>query len=111
MPGTPQPVPIEHGNKGLTRQAEFTEYPVHDKGDPGHIAAGLQEGQEEEQHQHLGHKAQHCAHTGNNTIQNQALDSHSAQPTLEARKFSTRSDPGTLPKAPSAEQNIVGPVW
>ena len=38
---------------------------VHDEGDTGHIAHILQNGQQEEQHQHLGNEAQNCADTGN----------------------------------------------
>ena len=62
----------QHGDEALAGQAEAAEDPVHDEGDPGHVAAALQEGQEDEQHQHLGHEAQHGAHAGYDAVQHQA---------------------------------------
>ena len=62
----------QHGDEVLTGQAEAAEDPVHNEGDTGHVAAVLQNGQEEEQQQHLGHEAQHSAHAGDNTIQDKS---------------------------------------
>ena len=64
MPGTPAAHADEHGDEGLTGKAELAEDTVHDEGDTGHIAHILQDGQQEEQNQHLGNEAQDCAHTG-----------------------------------------------
>ena len=74
MPGTPQPVPISMGMKDLAGQAELAEDTVQDEGDTSHVAAGLQEGQQQEQNQHLRHEAQDSAHAGHDTVQNQAVE-------------------------------------
>ena len=62
----------QHGNKGFAGKAELAENTVKHKGDTGHVAAGLQESQQQEQHQHLGNKAQNCADTGYDTVKDQA---------------------------------------
>ncbi len=67
----------QHGDEGLTGQAELAEDTVQDEGDTGHVAAGLQEGQHEEQNQHLGNEAQHGADTGDDTVKDQAASSQS----------------------------------
>ena len=64
----------EHGDEGLTGQAELAEDTVQNEGDTGHIAAGLQESQHQEQHQHLGNKAQNGADTGHDTVKDQAAE-------------------------------------
>ena len=64
----------QHGDEGLAGQAELAEDAVQHEGDTGHVAAGLQEGQQEEQHQHLGHEAQHRADAGHDAVQDQALE-------------------------------------
>ena len=63
----------QHGDEALAGQAEAAEDTVHDEGDTGHVAHVLQNSQQEEQHQHLGHKAQHRADTGHNTVHNKAV--------------------------------------
>ena len=63
----------QHGNKGLTGQAELTEKPVHDKGNTGHIAAIFQNGQEQEQHQHLRNEAQNCTNATHDAVHDQAV--------------------------------------
>ena len=73
MPGTPQPVPISIGMKDLPDKAELPEDTVHDEGDTRHVTAGLKEGQEDEQNQHLRNEAKNCADTGYDTVQDQAL--------------------------------------
>ena len=62
----------EHWDKALTGQAEFTENTVHDKGNTCHITTVLQNGEEEKQDQHLGHKSQDSANAANNTVNYQA---------------------------------------
>ena len=64
----------QHGDKGLTGQAEFPEDTVENECDTGHVAAGFQNGQQQEQHQHLRHEAQNRADTGHDAIQNQAAE-------------------------------------
>ena len=64
----------EHGDEGLAGQAEAAEDAVHDEGDAGHIAAVLQDAQHEEEHQHLGHKAQHGAHAAHDAVYDQAVE-------------------------------------
>ncbi len=62
----------EHGDEGLTGQTKLPEDPVQNEGDTGHVAAGLQEGQHQKQHQHLRNKAQHSANAGHDAVQDQA---------------------------------------
>ena len=77
----------EHGDEGLAGQAELAEHAVQHEGDTGHVAAGLQEGQHQEQNQHLGHEAQHRAHTGHDTVIDQA-----AEPVGGAGRLQTIAD-------------------
>ncbi len=72
MPGTEQPEPISMGMR-LARQAKTPENTVHDEGDTGHVADVLQDCQEEEQHEHLRHKAQHRAHAADDALGDQVL--------------------------------------
>ena len=58
----------QHGDEALARQAELAEDAVHDEGDTGHVAHVLQNGQHEEQHQHLRNKADHRAHAGDDAV-------------------------------------------
>ena len=60
-------------DEGLTGQTELTEDTVHNECDTSHVAASLQDCQQDEQYQHLRYKAQNCADTGNDTIQDQTL--------------------------------------
>ena len=64
----------QHGDEGFPRKTELPESPVQDESDTGHVAAGFQEGQEDEQDHHLGYKAQHGAYPGNDAIHNQAVE-------------------------------------
>ena len=63
----------QHRDERFAGKAEFTEDPIHHKGDTRHISAGFQEGKEQKQHQHLRHKAEHRAHTGDDAVQDQLL--------------------------------------
>ena len=71
---------------------------------PGHIAHVLQNGQQEEQHQHLRHEAQHRAHTGHNAV----LD----QPVEPAAFGHTQSAQNGVKQAGDhlTEEDIIGPV-
>ena len=64
----------EHGDEALAGQTELAEHAVQHEGDTGHVATGLQEGQHQEQHQHLRHEAQHGADTGHNTVIDQPAE-------------------------------------
>ena len=64
----------QHGDKGLTGQAEFPEDTVENECDTSHVTAGFQDGQQQEQHQHLRHEAQNRADTGHDAVQNQAAE-------------------------------------
>ena len=64
----------EHRDEGLTGQAELAEDTVEHEGDTGHVAAGLEEGEHQEQDQHLRHEAEHCADTGDDTVEDQAVE-------------------------------------
>ena len=61
----------QNRNEGLAGQAKAAENTVHDEGNTRHVAASLQECQEDEQNEHLRHKAENRADTGNDTVQNQ----------------------------------------
>ena len=62
----------QHGDKALARQAELSENTVHNEGDTRHVADVFQNGQEEEQHQHLRYKTQHRADAADDTVSDQA---------------------------------------
>ena len=64
----------EHRNEGLTGQAKAAEHAVHDEGDAGHIAAVFQEGQHNEQQEHLRHKAENGAQAADDTVADQRID-------------------------------------
>ena len=92
----------EHGDEALARKPELAENAVHDEGDSGHIAAVLQDGQQQEQHQHLGHEAQHRAHSGADTVGNEAHQPAGHAPALQ-------QSPGAV-REPGPAQGIVCPV-
>ena len=92
----------QHGDEAFTGQAELAEDTVHDEGDTGHIAHILQNGQQEEQHQHLGNEAQNRADTGNDAVHDQAVQPACHADALQQAAQSTRHD--------LTEQDIVGPV-
>ena len=101
-PGTPQPVPTSTGMKLLPDEAETAEDTVHDEGDTGHIAHILQDGQQEEQNQHLGNEAQHRAPPA--TIPSMIGPySQPATPMLSRK-------PPSAPGNDLTKQDIVGPV-
>ena len=64
----------EHRNEGLTGQAKAAEHAVHDEGDAGHVAAVLQEGQHDEQQEHLRHKAEDGAQAADDAVADQRID-------------------------------------
>ena len=64
----------EHGDEGLTGKAELTEDTVENESDTGHVAAGLEEGEHQEQDQHLRHEAEHRSDTGDDTVEDQAVE-------------------------------------
>ena len=58
----------QHRDKGLSGKAKSAEDSVHDESNPRHVAAALQEGKKNEQHQHLGHEAENSTHAGHNAV-------------------------------------------
>ena len=92
----------QHGNEALTGQAELTEDTIHDEGDTGHIAHILQNGQQEEQDQHLGNKAQDRADTGDDAVHDQAIQPACHADALEETAQRIGDD--------LTEQDVVGPV-
>ena len=64
----------EHGDKGLTGQAKAAEHAVHDEGDAGHITAVLQEGQHDEQQEHLRDEAEDGAQAADDTVTDERID-------------------------------------
>ena len=72
MPGTPQPVPMSIGIKDLPERPNLRKNAVHYEGDPGHIATAFQKSQQQEEHQHLGDKAQYRSNSGHNAVQKAA---------------------------------------
>ena len=92
----------QHGDKALAGQAETAEDTVHDEGDTGHIAHILQDGQQEEQDQHLGNEAQNCADTGNDAVHDQAVQPACHADALEEATQRIGDD--------LAEQDVIGPV-
>ena len=54
--------------KLLPDRPKLAEDTVHDEGDTGHVADVLQNGQHEEQNQHLGNEAQDRADTGDDAV-------------------------------------------
>ena len=92
----------QHGDEAFTGQAELAEDTVHDEGDTGHIAHILQNGQQEEQDEHLGNEAQDCADTGDDAVHDQAVQPARHADALEEAAQSIRND--------LTEQDVVGPV-
>ena len=92
----------QHGDKALAGQAETAEDTVHDEGDTGHIAHILQDGQQEEQDQHLGNEAQNCADTGNDAVHDQAVQPACHADALQEAAQRIGDD--------LAEQDVIGPV-
>lgn len=82
IPGTPQPRADKHGDKGLSGKTELAEYTVKDERYTRHVAAGLKEREEQEQNEHLGHEAEHRAHTRYDTVVDET-----AEPVGRARLF------------------------
>ena len=95
----------EHRDKALAGKTELAEDTVEYKGDTRHIAAGLKEGQHQKQHQHLRHKAEHRAHTGDNTVKDKP-----AQPVRRVRRLKPRSNEHRDAGDPHAVVGRVGSV-
>ena len=92
----------QHRDEALAGEAEAAEDPVHDEGDTGHVAAVLQETEHQEQHEHLGHEAEHRADAREDTVGNEADQPRSHIPALEDRAGAVLQ--------PGAAQHVVRPV-
>ena len=64
----------EHGDEALAGEAELAEHTVKNEGDTRHVAAGLEEGEHEEQDEHLGNEAEDRADTGYDTVVDKAAE-------------------------------------
>ena len=64
----------QHRDEGLARKTELAEDTVHDECNTRHVAAVLEDREEEEQDEHLRNEAQHRADTGNDTVHYQAVN-------------------------------------
>ena len=62
----------EHRDEGLTGKAELAEHTVENERDTGHVAAGFEEREEQEEDEHLRHEAEHRADTGDDTVKDQS---------------------------------------
>ena len=85
----------EHRDEGLAGQAELAEDTVQNEGDTGHVAAGLQERQQQEQHEHLRHEAENRADTGDDTVKDQAAAASRQRRQPPERCRSAPGTPGT----------------
>ena len=63
-----------HRDEGFAGETELTEDTVHDECDTRHVSAAFQEGQEEEQNEHLRNKSDDRADTGNDTVNDQSVE-------------------------------------
>ena len=63
----------EHWHKASAGQSDFPQQLVHHKCHPRHIAAVLQNGQEEKQHHNNGQKAQHAAYSRKYAVNHQGM--------------------------------------
>src|SRR5699024_7131001 len=63
----------QHGDEAASRQADAAQGLVHDKGDAGHVAGIFQDGQEEEQGNDGGQKAQHAANACENAVNDEGM--------------------------------------
>ena len=96
----------QQGDEALAGQAELAEDAVHDEGDAGHVAHVLHEGQQEAEHQDLGHEAQHRAHAGHDAVHDQGV-----QPLGDHRRALGVEQEGVEEIGdPLAEEHVVGPV-
>ena len=59
-------------DKALTGQTETAEDTVEYKSDTSHIAARLEEREQEEQHQHLRYESEHRAYAGDDTVEDKS---------------------------------------
>ena len=67
----------EHGDEAFSGKAELAENTVHNEGNARHVADILQQGQHQEKHKHLRHKADDRTHTANDTVNNQTIEPRS----------------------------------
>ena len=89
------------GNEALAGKAEVAEDPVHHEGDAHHVAAVLQNGEEEEQNRHLGREAQNRAHAADDAVHHQT-DEHIAHASAGQQVTHHALD--------TAHKGVVGPV-
>ena len=64
----------QHGDEGLAGKPELAENTVKNESDTSHVAAGFKESEHQEQHEHLGNKAQHSADACDDTVKDKSLE-------------------------------------
>ena len=91
----------EHGDERFTGQAELAEYAVHDERDAGHIAAQLQDAQQQEQDDHLRDEADDGADAGDDAVVDEGL-----QPRRDVGRFHGIGDDGAKTRDPQAPRAV-----
>ena len=61
----------QHRDEGLTGETEATEDSIQDEGDTRHVSTALEEGEEEEQDEHLRQEAEHRTDTCDDTVEDE----------------------------------------
>ena len=61
----------QHRDEGLTGETEATEDSIQDEGDTRHVSTALEEGEEEEQDEHLWQEAEHRTDTCDDTVEDE----------------------------------------
>ena len=92
----------QHRDEALAGEAEAAEDAIHDERDARHIAAILQNAQQQEQHEHLRHEAEHRADAADDTVHDQTGEPVGAADALK-EALRRRNDP-------LADENVVRPI-
>ena len=91
----------EHGDERFTGQAELAEDTVHDERDAGHVAAQLQDAQQQEQDDHLRDEADDGADAGDDAVVDEGL-----QPRRDVGRFHGIGDDGAKTRDPQAPRAV-----
>lgn len=63
----------KQGNDASSRQADFTEQLIHDKGHSGHVSPVFQNGEKKEKHRNNGDETQYAPYAGEDTVHQKGL--------------------------------------
>ena len=91
----------EHRDERFAGQAELAEDAVHDERDAGHVAAQLQNAQQQEQDDHLRDEADDGADTGDDAVVDKGL-----QPRRDVCRFHGIGDDGAQTRDPQAPRAV-----